>query len=243
MPKLYLRLSRYVAAFIRAIGDGQSLPYDTPVEFSPYTEQYVVLTSGLRVVPEEQQHRASCYSQSAWRNMQRGCLPQGGRPLIRRNAADYLTYSEVCTLEHVPATAKASSYEFVCIGLPREVWTGNRVERVSSSHTLDTRAAARLRRVLREDFIRTFLDFEARNRTFASSQGINRTDVEVMERFFMEYDMPVSHDQRERESLRRLVQRWRQEASTFANRKEIIGDELVARIDAHELARANRHLV
>ena len=44
MANIYLRVSRYVAAFMRATGDGQSMPPSQPVEFSRYTQEYVTLT-------------------------------------------------------------------------------------------------------------------------------------------------------------------------------------------------------
>lgn len=234
MPKIYLRISRYVGAFLRACGDGQSLAMDEPVRFSPYTRAHVVLLNGLRIVPEEQQHRAQCYSQSAWQNMLRGRLPQGGKPIIVRNPDDYLTYAEVCTLEHLPNTTKTEAYEYLCISVPREAYIGGRVERVGKSHTLDTSAAKQLVKLLRQDFVRAFLEFMRNNEIFALSEGIERTNVEILERFMMRYDMPVSHDQKERETLRRLVVRWRKEAEQLAQAPAIIGDPLITRIDEHE---------
>ena len=147
MANIYLRTSKYVAAFMRAIGDGQSLPMTTPIEFSQYTEEYVVLTNGLRIIPEAQQHRASCYSQSSWQNMLRGRLPNGGKPIINRNPDDYLTYAEICTLERLPNKTKTEAYEFLCIAVPREVFIDGRVQRISKSYTLDTRAANQLRQI------------------------------------------------------------------------------------------------
>ena len=235
MANIYIRTSKYVAAFMRAVGDGQSLPMTTPIEFSPYTHEYVVLTNGLRIVPEQQQHRASCYSQSAWQNMLRGRLPQGGKPIILRNPADYLSYAEICTLERLTNRTKVDAYEFLCIALPKEVIVNNHVERVNKSYTLDTRAAQQLRKMMREAFIRTFLDFETRNRIFAQTNGIHRSNAEILERFFMEYDMPIAHDRKEGETLRRLIQRWRKEAQCLATKPAIINDELIARIDEHEI--------
>lgn len=235
MANIYLRTSRYVAAFMRSTGDGQSLPFTTPIEFSPYTKEYVVLTNGLRIVPEHQQHRASCYSQTAWQNMLRGKLPQGGKPILNRNPSDYLSYAEICTLERLPNKTKTDAYEFLCITIPREVYQNGHIVRTGRSYTLDTSAAQQLRRLLRESFIRVFLDFETRNHIFAQTNGIHRSSIEILERFFMEYDLPVSHDQKERSTLRRLIQRWRKEASYLSKSPSIVDDELINRIDEHEI--------
>lgn len=235
MANIYLRTSRYVAAFMRALGDGMSMPDNQPVVFSPYTQEHVVLTGGLRIVPEAQQRRASCYSQSAWQNMLRGRLPQGGKTILVRNPEDYLSYAEICTLEQLTNRTKTDAYEFVCIQIPREIYTNGHVERTTKSYTLDSSAANALRKLLRESFIRTFLDFEKRNQIFAQTNNIHRSDVEIMERFFMEYDVPVSHNLNERETLRRLKQRWHKEATYLAKAPAIIKDGLVSRIDEHEL--------
>lgn len=235
MPNIYLRVSKYVAAFIRSNGKGSSLPFDEPIVFSPYTHEHVVLVNGLRIVPEDKQHIASCYSQSAWSNMMRGRLPQGGRQIIVRNPDDYLSYSEVCTLEGSLNRSKTDSYDFLCLHIPREIYSNGRVERTNKSYTLTTPAAMQLRKLMRENFIRIFLDFERRNRIFAEANHINRTDIEIMERFFLAHDIPVSHDARERDTLRRLKQRWMMEADYMANQPSIIQDGLVTRIDKEEM--------
>lgn len=236
MPNIYLRTSRYVAAFMRAVGDGQSLPLTTPVTFSSYTHEHVVLINGLRVVPEQQQHRASCYSQSAWNNMLRGRLPQGGLPILQRNPNDYLTYTEICALERLPNKTKTDAYEFLCIAIPREIALNGHIVRTNKSYALDTSAANQLRRLLRNTFVRTFLDFEQRNEIFARDAKIHRTSIEIMERFFMEYDLPVSHSKKEGDSMRVLAQRWRREAEALAKAPAIVQDDLITRIDDHELS-------
>ncbi len=235
MANIYLRISKYYAAFMRAVGDGESLPLATPIHFSPYTDEYVVLANGLRIVPEEQQHCASCYSQSAWQNMMRGRLPQGGKPVILRDAEEYLTYAEICTLEKLSNKTKTESYEFLCIAIPREIVFNGRVVRVSKSYTLGTDAAQQLRQNLKNMFIRKFLDFEARNNIFAMANNIHRSNVEVLERFLMEYNIPVSHSQKERSTLRRLAHRWHKDAVKLAMTPAIIRDNLITRIDEHEL--------
>lgn len=234
MANIYLRVSSYVAAFCRSVGDGNSLPKHTPIKFSEYTQEYAVLYNGLRIVPEAQQHRASCYSQSAWSNMSRGRLPNGGKPIINREPSDFLTYAEVCTLESQANKTKTDAYDFICIECPREVVQNNHVLRVGKSYTLDSEAARDLRRLLKATFVKTYLEFENNNNLFAKSQGFHRSGIEILERFFMEHDIPVYHDLRERETMRRLIQRWRKEAESLANSPAIINNDLITRIDEHE---------
>lgn len=235
MANIYLRVSNYVAAFMRSLGDGESLPPATPLTFSPYTQEYPVLVSGLRIVPEAKQHLASCYSQSAWQNMLCGRLPQGGMQILNRDSSQYLSYAEICTLERLPNKTKSEAYEFLCISLPREMVFNGRMVKVNKSYTLDTRAANQMRRLMREAFIRAFLHFEMDNRTFADGHGLDRSNNEILERFLMEHDIPVSHDEHERKSLKRLVLRWRKEAMRLSNDKRLLDDITISRIDKREL--------
>lgn len=240
MANIYLRISSYVAAFMRSTGDGQSLDKDQPITFSPYTQEYPVLVKGLRIVPEAHQHSASCYSQSAWQNMLRGCPPQGGSQVLNRNANDYLTFPEVCALDKLKNKNRSESFDFLCIALPKEVRMGDRIVKVNKSFTIDTRPAQELRRLMREAFIREYLRFEQDSITFARGQGIERTAIEILERFMMEHDIPVSYDDRETDTMKRLARRWREEARQLAQDPRYESDINIARIDEKEIRRAER---
>ncbi len=164
-----------------------------------------------------------------------GRKPQGGKQILSRKVDSPLSYAEYCALEGLKNNPRNNSYDFLCIEVPREVYCSGRVLRSNATMALDSNAARDLRRLLRQTFVRTFLDFKQRNVAFAKSQGFERSNVEIIERFLMMYDIPVGHEQRERESLRRLMIRWEKEAATYAKSPLIVGDELVTRIDEHEL--------
>lgn len=235
MSNIYLRVPYYVAAFTRAVGDGESLPPSVPVVFSSFSEEYSVLVNGLRIVPESKQHYASCYSQSAWQNMLRGRMPQGGKVILNRNPTEWLTYAEVCTLERLTNTTRREAYEFLCIELPREMFAGGRVVRPNKSYSLDSGPANHLRRLLRLHFVRKYLSFEKKNRIFAEEHHLHRSNYEILERFLMEYNIPVSHDQRERKTLKRQLMRWRKELRHSISVSDINNDITITRIDKREL--------
>lgn len=235
MANIYLRVSRYIAAFYRSDGQGNSSSPSVPIKFSPYTQEYTILANCLRVIPANQQHRAACYSQSAWNSMLRGRKPQGGSPLLARDASEYLSYAEYCALEGVKNKCRFDDFDFLCIAMPLEIFNGTRLLRSNGMMTLDTAASRDLRRLLRRTLVHTYLDFKERNEAFARAQHITRTKIEILERFMMMYDMPVSHDLKERESLRRMAVRWENEARTYALSEDVAGDELISRIDRHEI--------
>jgi hypothetical protein len=51
----------------------------------------------------------------------------------------------------------------------------------------------------------------------------------------MKWDIPVSHDNKEREHLRRQIFRWRKEGKRMANEADVIGDAEITRVDEYEL--------
>ena len=115
------------------------------------------------------------------------------------------------------------------------MFDGEEVVRTSKSFTLDTKAANDLRRAMRQMFIRTLMEFDKKNKAFAKAKGFRRTDVEIMERFFAKYDIPVSHDQKERDSIRRQMHRWKKEGEKYIEDDVMVDDEDVRRIDEYEL--------
>ncbi len=230
MANIYLRISKYVAAFLRGDGQGNSIPFSQPIVFSPYTQEHAILFNSLRIIPAAQQHRASCYSQSAWNNMLAGRRPQGGSKLLVRAADTPLTYAELCALEGFKNKQKFSDSDFLCIAMPRETFYDGRVSRTNATMTLDSESARDLRRLLRRTFIHTFIDFKHRNVAFARRQGFTRSNIEIIERFLMMYDIPVGHDLKERESLRRLLIRWEKEAAYYADSPMVAGDDMVGSI-------------
>lgn len=234
MANIYLRLSNYVAAFMRSVGDGDSLPKSSPVFFSPYSDEYPVIVNGLRIVPEANQHYAACYSQSAWQNMMAGRLPSGGTPILKRNPKEWLTYAEICTLERHTNRTRCDAYDFLCIALPSEVYVNGRVVRLNKAYTLDTSSAQQLRKMLKQTFIREYLRFEKKNRIFAEGHDFTRANYEILERFFMEHNIPVSHDTHERKSLKRQILRWKDEGLRMLNDPRLMDDLAVSRLDPSE---------
>lgn len=233
MANIYLRVSKYVAAFVRTVDEGTGMPPNEPVVFSPYTEEYRILESSLMYVTEDNQHVASCYSESAWKNMLCGRKPSGGKAILPRNKEEYLNYNEVCAIEGYRFTSR-NAYDFLCIAMPQEIFNGQAIVRSRNTFTLSRENAFRMRRLLRNTFVRTFLTFVRNNEMFAEDNNISRSDVEIMERFFLRYNIPITTDGGGRNTMRRLLQRWREEAERLYKAPTIIGDKLITRIDEHE---------
>lgn len=206
MGTIHLKVSSYISAFVHHTTKVDE-PQD-PITFSKYSEERVILESGLRIIPEGTQWRAACYSQSAWKNMLRGRRPEGGQIVIRRNPDQELTHSEVSTLINRKRATEDDASSYLCIQLPKLVVVDGKTVRPSASYTLDTSAAKEMRKRLRTRYIIAFGSFYIRNMAFAADHGIERTKVEIIERWISAIDIPVSHDTRTRDGLRKNAQRW-----------------------------------
>lgn len=218
-------MPKYVADFHRARDESHVLLHAEPIVFCEFSRQYVVLSTSLRILPPQQQVSAHCYSQRAWRNICNGRPPKGGLQIFKRDPKEWPSIQEVCTLEGVRQHAWPESVDYLCIGLPREVMIGSTVHRVTASYTLDASAAAQLVRLLRNEFYMTLLDWLIQDRRYCNQQGIHRSRIESFERFLARYDISVSADNRERNSLRRMANRWLRAAYTLTNDRVDFGEK------------------
>lgn len=220
MSNIYLRLPTYVCAFYRNRDLQHPLPLSKPVVFCDFSQEYVLLTLGARIMPDAAMARSHCYSQFAWRNMMKGRPPGGGLRIVRRDDDEWLTVQEVRTLAHEEMTAVKETCDYLCIQMPREIMAGGVIRRVTSSYSLDGKSAKLLGNMLRHEFKHNFLDWLIQDRRFCNQKGIERSRVESIERFLMTYDIPVSVDNKERESIRRMTNRW------LNNAKQLLNDRI-----------------
>ena len=219
MPKIYLRVTLYEAAYLRSPeADGSSFPPDEPLTFPNITLAADIIKAGLAIIPEAQQYRMQCYGARAWKNMMAGRPPEGGKPLLVRDDPNaWLSVSEVRFLTGIRRTALDDSCDFICLTVPAEVRQGNRTIRITPSHTLDLSAARALRKEIHKLFIRALLLYKTRSRYYCLTNGIDRADTEILERFYADHNIPVGHSSKEIESMRRQSRRWLQEAESLIN--------------------------
>lgn len=243
MPNIYLRLPTYVCAFYRNRDINHPLPMDKPVVFVEFSQEYVVLSTGLRILSDDAMTRAHCWSQVAWRNMMHGRNPGGDTRIIRRTPDEWLTYAEVRTLSGEKTGGYVSeSYDYLCIGIPKEVVSGGRIHRTNASYSLAPRNAQQLEGMMRHEFQLTFLDWLVQDRRFCNQKGIARSRVESIERFLMTYDIPVSTDNRERESLRRMTNRWLNKSKHLLNDRLHFEDGFFRHLTDNELMQIGEHV-
>lgn len=210
MANIYLRLPMMVAYYHRNYDPDHKLsPFD-PVKFSSYTDHAVIMRGGLVLPSKDNRKHPPCYNQLQWRNMLLGKEPNSGKQILKRDAGVWLNYDEICTLSGVRLSHRSDSYDFLCIQMPTTILVGDREVRTNSSYCLTSDAADILQDLLVRDFKRALVDFEigTQDHCITKERIIRRGRMDTLERFLMHYDIPVSLDGCDKESLRRQLDRW-----------------------------------
>ena len=93
-----------------------------PLVFNRYMPEFFVLKNGItNVASMTEKTDTRCFSEQQWKNMLVGASPLGGKAVVKRNKAEYLTFAEVQQLSGKLDYDKSSNEDYLCIALPREV--------------------------------------------------------------------------------------------------------------------------
>lgn len=208
MPKMYVRVPGYVAGFFRGRCDDRQLTEFDAYEFPDHDDLMLFMEHHLRFIPEQNQS-VYCLSERAFNHILHGKQPGGGRQILNRDPTEWPSIKELCALTGKFVTGKQESADYLCIAIPKEILDGGRLHRTNGSYALQKKEAERFISYLKQEFKREFEAFCEVDEMNCLENGINRSDVDRMERFFANYNMPISVDQKDRESLRKLMFRIR----------------------------------
>lgn len=220
MPNIYLRLPTAIACFHRNCdADNPLSPFD-PWIVPKYSDHIIPMRNGLQNGVSSESKSPPSYSQKQWNNMLFGRRPEGGEIVLHRDPEKWLTYQEISILEGKRLSKLSASYDFLCIKMPYFITvatpTGGRKEIVTtSSFNLSPRYAEMLQMLFVSDFQRAFIDWEIGTFHHCTQNPdglIIRGRSDTLERFLMTYDIPVSKDLTEKQSLRRQLDRWLKKA-------------------------------
>lgn len=209
MPNIYLRLPRSRCQFFRNRSQKEHLLPNEPLVFNRYTTEFTVMRNSLTNAPARMGDvNQQCFSHQQWANMMNGRPPGGGKPVMKRQKGEYLTYAEVTQLCGRTDYNKSANDDYLCIKLPSEVEIVDTVYHVTPSWNLDQHGVFRLSECLRNDFKRSLIEWALATFDFCTSGGrvVCRSQTAMLERFLMRYDIDPTPE--ERDSLRRVVERW-----------------------------------
>ena len=213
MPNIYLRLPTSVCYYHRNYAPNHKLsPFD-PMKFSPNTEHDAKLRGGLAIFTNCGKDEI-CYSQQQWKNLLLGKTPDGSKQVLKRDPSVWITYEEICTIVGLKMGKRSLNYDYLCIAMPYTILINDREVRTNPAFSLSRECATGLQILLMRDFKRALIDWEISTQDFCIQPDriVRRGHMNTIERFLMRYDIPVSKDGTEKESLRRQLDRWLNDA-------------------------------
>lgn len=213
MSVFYLRLSTYVAAWLRN-RDAASRAEDhvrmpSGIMADAIIRDNVVCNASGRVC-------ANAFSSRQWMQMRRGmCIDPGstdyGKVVMRRAEQESMQLHDiVLKLSGLPMRRGGGYSEWVPVLLPRQVTgAGGQAVAVTDIWMLDDNAAAALAGMLNDMCWDEFEEYMSRDAAYCAEHGIVRTASEAMERLMERYDIPSD----DKATLRRTMFRRRKEGS------------------------------
>lgn len=211
MPKIYLRLKHFVAAWARHnFGGG---PNDPGRELnvgniSPEAGKLLAMAQcnvNDKVIPQ-------CYCERQWQRMMRGEHIARNADVFMaevRDETQFLTEAEVCKLAGVEPLRGESMGEFVCIGIPGEIMQPNGTPSSTNSQwQLMRDTAARLIDVIDAAFDAALFDYIDQSVREAKRQNLDRFTSDALEAFMTRNDIRNCTDDREKRCLWRRYYRY-----------------------------------
>lgn len=246
MANIYLKVPTYVAQFYRGrVVPAPPLSEFQPVEFSPFQDEHMMMSSWLTLVSERNMEHTNCFSERMWKNILNGRKPQGGKTIINRDNQEWPSMDEINTLTGTVRNRKTDGFDYLCIAAPKVIVIGGQFKSVTSSFTMPFREANELARQLRKEFLRIFLRWICQEIFICDKRGIRcdpydgRDIVMCIDHFFYHYQMCLGTNGADRDSMRRMAKRWLEDAMMLP---ESITDEDVLFFYKKEMERRGENI-
>ena len=213
MANIYLKVPTYIAQFYRGrVAPQPALSEFTPISFSPFQQEHVMMEAALQHVNERDMEHTVCFSGRMWKNILNGCPPQGGKVMLKRDPTEWPTMDEINFLTDVKRNKKTDGFDYLCIEAPRMITEGPCFKQVLSSFTMPFTPANNLVRQLRKSFLHILLNWVSEELFLCSRRGIHRDVVMCIDHFFSHYQMCLGTNSTDRDSMRRMAIRWMEES-------------------------------
>ena len=219
MSNVYLRLPRYTAAFYRNRDEDNILTEFMPIDFCKVTPEYAILTHYLYPSLGAEGQEKRCYSQRSWNNLLHGKNASGDKQIINRDPSKWLTISEISLLENESVNIRQVTYDYLCIKTPPEVCHNRQVFNIDNSFTLKYAQAYTLADIMQREFFRVIIDWIKKDKEYCTVNELPFLKMSSIEGFLASYDIPISKDNHERETLKRNVNRFIRSSKGFCNDK------------------------
>lgn len=213
MANIYLKVPTYIAQFyLGRVAPQPALSEFTPIAFSPFQQEHMIMSSALLHVNECDMEHTMCFSERMWKNILNGKKPQGGKVVLKRDPQQWPTIDEINYLTDVKKNKKTDGFDFLCIEAPKVITEGPNYKQVLPSFTLPFSPANNMVRQLRKEFLHILLYWITEELFVCARRGIHRDATMCIDHFFSHYQMCLGTNSNDRDSMRRMAMRWIEEA-------------------------------
>ena len=224
MANIYIKVPTAVAQWYRGRYK-QPLTEFQPVVFSAYQDETAIMMNDLLLVSESQTDHTLCFSERMWKNILNGRRPQGGKALLKRDAAEWPSMEEVNFLTNSTKNKKTDGYDYLCVQAPKAIMVDGTYRQVTTSFTLTAAGASELARVMRNEFIRVMLHEVCEEIALNDKRGLRRDVMSCIDRFFYRNNMCLGTNTKDRDTMRRMATRWMEDAQLLG--KDVKDEEVL----------------
>ena len=225
MANIYLRVPQNVADFFRHKDEHHPLGNYEPLTFEDHEYEAILLRHGLCDDSSKKFLTVLCYSQQSWNNILKGKLPRGGKVIFNRDETVWPSAKEICALEGRSLKQHEELFDYLCIGMPKEVVVGGNTVRTDRKFSLDGQSAQKLANILRDHFYHYFKEWCVQEKELFAKRGLFISKEEMLQRFYAQYNIRISQSNREHNSLRQMAKRMFGRAEQAKNRKTKMSGE------------------
>lgn len=210
MPKIYLRLKHFVAAYARKVygaGNedvGQALTLNQYARTASHLNRLQCNVAD-KIVP-------NCFCERQWTRMMRGENIERDADnwmITPRDEQEWLTEAEVCRLSGIDPMRGEEMGEYVAINAPSSITKPNGEQmQTNGQWQLMHDAASDLIDALDEDFDRAMFEFVDNCMAMAKAKGQKRYMRDALEAFMTSLDIRNCDDDREKNCLKRRYYRY-----------------------------------
>lgn len=216
MANFYLRVPHYVASYFRNKDQQKPIPVGGVIRIDTSSNLYPCLSAMIFSNNNESVMPHGCFCERQWRRMMRGTriyTPKPDAPpaagVSPKMKGDCLSDAEVSVLSGVASRNDEGVSEYLCIRLPEEVYVNHRIIKTNGQWQPTNAGAKRMAALMTDEFWRIFFIYMDCDRKWCVSHAIDRSILDVIERFMGKYDIRNSSDNKEKMTLKRNYYRKR----------------------------------
>lgn len=210
MANFYLRVPHYVASYFRNKDQQKPIPVGGVIRIEDTNPLWPILSVMIHSNDKDTVIPNGCFCERQWRKMLHGNVlgsAVGKHIPINKSLnlleSNTLSDEEVSILSGIPTRKGEDFGEYLCVKLPNEVYSKNRIVKTTTQWQPSCAGAKRLIAVMTDEYWRVFFNYMDKERDWCISHDLDRSVMESIERFINRYNIRNSTDNKEKMTLKR----------------------------------------